>query len=35
VLVIGRVFVENESDQPAAYELARQIQVTPLGRLSR
>lgn len=32
VLIIGRVFVENESDQPSAYALARQIQVTPLSR---
>ena len=29
VLVIGRVFVADESDQPAAYALAQQIHVTP------
>jgi hypothetical protein len=29
VLVIGRVFVENESDLPTAYNLAKQIQLTP------
>jgi hypothetical protein len=29
-LVIGRVFVEDESDQPAAYALAKQIQLAPL-----
>ncbi|HEY1354499.1 MAG TPA: DUF1254 domain-containing protein [Ktedonobacteraceae bacterium] len=29
-LVIGRVFVESDSDLPTAYELARQIQLTPL-----
>ncbi|HEX7658572.1 MAG TPA: DUF1254 domain-containing protein [Pseudonocardiaceae bacterium] len=29
-LVIGRVFVENDSDQPTAYALARQIQLAPL-----
>jgi hypothetical protein len=32
VLVIGRVFVENDSDLPAAYGLSKQIQLTPLGR---
>jgi hypothetical protein len=31
VLVIGRVFVEGDSDLPTAYELAKQIQLTPLG----
>lgn len=31
MLVIGRVFVENESDQPSAYALAKQIQLTPLS----
>jgi len=31
VLVIGRVFVENESDLPTAYALAKQIQLMPLG----
>jgi hypothetical protein len=29
-LVIGRVFVESEGDLPAAYGLARQIQLAPL-----
>jgi len=29
-LVIGRVFVESDSDLPTAYELTRQIQLTPL-----
>lgn len=32
VLVIGRVFVESESDRPSAYALAKQIQLTPLDR---
>jgi hypothetical protein len=32
VLVVGRVFVESESDLPVAYGLATQIQLTPLGR---
>jgi len=27
VLVIGRVFVENDSDIPAAYALAKKIQL--------
>ncbi len=31
VLVVGRTFVESDSDLPAAYELARQIQLTPLS----
>ena len=31
VLVVGRVFVENESDIPTAYELSKQIQLTPLS----
>lgn len=31
VLVVGRVFVENEGDLPAAHALAEQIQLTPLG----
>jgi hypothetical protein len=31
VLVIGRVFVENDSDLPTAYGLAKQIQLTPLS----
>ena len=30
VLVLGRVFVENDSDLPTAYSLAKQIQLTPL-----
>lgn len=30
VLVIGRVFVENGTDLPAAYALAKQIQLAPL-----
>ncbi len=29
--VIGRVFVESDSDLPTAYGLARQIQLTPLS----
>ncbi|WP_232819083.1 DUF1254 domain-containing protein [Homoserinimonas sp. OAct 916] len=32
VLVIGRVFVENDSDLSAAYALAQQIQLTPLNQ---
>lgn len=32
VLVIGRVFVANDSDQPTAYALAKEIQVTPLSQ---
>jgi len=31
VLVIGRVFVESDSDLPIAYGLAKQIQLTPLS----
>jgi hypothetical protein len=31
VLVIGRVFVESESDLPTAYALAKQIRLTPQG----
>ena len=31
VLVVGRVFVESDSDLPAAYGLAKQIQLTPLS----
>ena len=31
VLVVGRVFVENDSDLPTAYGLAKQIQLTPLN----
>ncbi len=32
VLVIGRVFVESDSDLPTAHGLAKQIQLTPLRR---
>jgi hypothetical protein len=32
VIVIGRVFVESDSDLPTAYGLAKQIQLTPLSR---
>ena len=32
VLVIGRVFVESDSDLPIAYGLAKQIRLAPLGR---
>jgi hypothetical protein len=31
VLVFGRVMVESDSDVPAAYRLAQQIQLTPLS----
>jgi hypothetical protein len=31
VLVVGRVFVESDSDLPTAYGLAQQIQLTPLS----
>jgi hypothetical protein len=31
VLVIGRVFVDGDSDQPTAHALARQIQLAPLS----
>jgi hypothetical protein len=31
VMVIGRVFVENDGDLPTAYGLAKQIQLTPLN----
>ena len=30
-LVAGRVFVENDSDLSAAYDLSKQIQLTPLS----
>lgn len=30
-LLIGRVFVADEADRGAAYALAKQIQLTPLG----
>ncbi len=32
VLVLGRVFVENDSDLPRAYGLAKQIQLMPLNQ---
>lgn len=32
VMVIGRVFVEDNSDLPTAYGLAKQIQLTPLSQ---
>ncbi len=32
VLIVGRVFVENDGDLPTAYGLAKQIQLTPLSR---
>jgi hypothetical protein len=32
VHVIGRVLVENDSDLPTAYGLAKQIQFTPLSQ---
>ena len=32
VIVIGRVFVENDSDISTAYDLAKQIQLTPLSQ---
>jgi len=32
VLVIGRVFVESDNDQPTAFALAQQIQLTPLNQ---
>ncbi len=32
VLVIGRVLVENDGDLSTAYDLAKQIQLTPLNR---
>jgi hypothetical protein len=31
VLVIGRLFVESDSDLPAAHDLSKQIHLTPLG----
>jgi hypothetical protein len=31
VLVLGRVLVQNESDLPTAYDLSKQIQLTPLS----
>jgi hypothetical protein len=32
VLVLGRVLVEDDSDLPTAYGLAKQIKLTPLSR---
>lgn len=32
VIVIGRVFVANDGDIPAAHSLAKQLQLTPLDR---
>ncbi len=32
VLVVGRVFVENDSDLATAYNLAKQIQLSPLSQ---
>jgi hypothetical protein len=32
VLVLGRVLVENDSDLSTAYDLSKQIQLTPLNR---
>ena len=32
LLVIGRVFVESDSDQPTAYALAQQLQLAPLNQ---
>jgi len=32
VLVIGRVFIEDDSDLGAAYGLTKQIQLTPLNQ---
>ncbi len=32
VIVIGRVFVENDSDLPIAYGLAKQVQLVPLNQ---
>jgi hypothetical protein len=29
VLVVGRVFVENDNDLPTAYGLAKQIRLAP------
>lgn len=33
VLVVGRVLVKNDSDLPTAYDLSKQIQLSPLGDL--
>ena len=32
VLVVGRVFVESDSDLPTAYGLAQQMRLTPLSQ---
>ena len=32
VIVIGRVFVKSDSDLPTAYQLAKQIRLTPLNQ---
>jgi hypothetical protein len=32
VLILGRVLVENDSDLAAAYDLSKQIQLTPLSK---
>jgi hypothetical protein len=32
VLILGRVFVESDSDLPAAYGLSKQIQLAPLSK---
>ena len=32
VLVVGRVLVENDSDLATAYDLSKQIQLTPLSQ---
>jgi len=32
VLVPGRILVYSDSDLPTAYDLAKQIQLTPLNR---
>jgi len=32
VLILGRVFVENDSDLATAYDLSKQIQLTPLSQ---
>jgi hypothetical protein len=31
--LVGRVFVENDNDVAEAYDLSKQIQLTPLGQL--
>jgi hypothetical protein len=33
VILVGRVFVENDNDVAEAYDLSKQIQLTPLGQL--